>query len=307
MTQPDEATDLQFDRADFSGTPAIPACAACQQPIVDRYFDVNGQMTCASCHETIAKALGSQPGRLAPFIALGAGLAGGLVGALLYYAVLAISGYEIGLIAIAVGLLVGRAVRWGSGGRGGRGYQVMAVAITYVAIVSTYVPFILTGLRQPPVEQTTPATTSAQPDTAQTPSPAIEATDASSSASSRAADAARAPGDTIDAGGAGDAGEEERPSLFFVLGFLFLLTMASPFLGGFQNVIGWLIIGFALWEAWKSNRRLAVAISGPFALGATAAADGVTGPPPLPDMPPVPPALPSPDSPSGPPPAPAAS
>ena len=40
------------------------------------------------------------------------------------------------LIAIVVGLFVGRAVRWGSGGRGGRLYQGLAVVLTYLAIVS---------------------------------------------------------------------------------------------------------------------------------------------------------------------------
>jgi recombinational DNA repair protein (RecF pathway) len=54
---PADATDLQFDRAEFGGQPVNPACAACQQPVVDRYFDVNGQMTCATCREAIANTL----------------------------------------------------------------------------------------------------------------------------------------------------------------------------------------------------------------------------------------------------------
>src|SRR5688572_8685693 len=114
MTQPADATDLQFDRADFAGQPATQSCAGCQQPIVASYFDVNGQITCPTCRETIANTFEKSPGWNAPFIALAAGLAGGVVGALLYYAVLKLTGYEIGLIAIVVGLLVGRAVRWGS-------------------------------------------------------------------------------------------------------------------------------------------------------------------------------------------------
>src|SRR5690349_508989 len=155
MTQSADATDLQFDRAEFGAQPATQTCAACQQPIADRYFDVNGQITCPTCRETIANTLEKKPERTAPFIALGAGLAGGLIGAILYYAVVKLTGYEIGLIAIVVGLLVGRAVRWGSGGVGGRVYQVMAVAITYLAIVSTYVPFIVESFRsQPPQQQT---------------------------------------------------------------------------------------------------------------------------------------------------------
>jgi hypothetical protein len=51
-----------------------------------------------------------------------------------------------------------------------------------------------------------------------------------------------------------------------VLAFLVvcMLSLAAPFLGGFQNVIGILIIGFALYEAWKLNRRVPLAIAGPF-------------------------------------------
>jgi hypothetical protein len=249
MTQSADATatDLQFDRAEFGGQPASQTCAACQQPIVDRYFDVNGQITCPTCRETIANTFEKDPGWTAPFIALGAGLAGGLVGALLYYAVLKLTGYEIGLIAIVVGLLVGRAVRWGSGGRGGRVYQVMAVAITYLAIVSTYVPFIIEGIRN------------------------------------------NAAGDAPMTGG----------SMAVALVLLFLLLLATPFLAGFQNIIGLLIIGFALWEAWKSNRRVPLAIAGPFALAPAGGAGDAAVPP----IPTVPPPLPPPDLP----PAPAAS
>ncbi len=45
---------------------------------------------------------------------------------------------------------MGFGVRWGSGGVGGRGYQVLAVAITYLAICSTYVPDIVEQIRNDP-------------------------------------------------------------------------------------------------------------------------------------------------------------
>ena len=44
------------------------------------------------------------------------------------------------------------------------------------------------------------------------------------------------------------------------------LSYTAPFLGGFENIIGILIIGFALFEAWRINRR--VPIEGPFRTGA---------------------------------------
>jgi hypothetical protein len=51
------------------------------------------------------------------------------------------------------------------------------------------------------------------------------------------------------------------------VGLLLALSLAAPFLGGFQNVIGILIIGFALWEAWKMNRHVPLIVEGPYRVG----------------------------------------
>ncbi|HWC46470.1 MAG TPA: hypothetical protein VG868_10205, partial [Casimicrobiaceae bacterium] len=66
-----------------------------------------------------------------------------IAGSLLYFAVAAMTGREFGLVAIAVGFMVGTAVRRGSGGRRGWAYQTLAIALTYLAIVSTYVPMVV--------------------------------------------------------------------------------------------------------------------------------------------------------------------
>ena len=47
------------------------------------------------------------------------------------------------------------------------------------------------------------------------------------------------------------------------LALFFLFVMASPFLAGFENIIGILIIGVALYEAWKINRHQELVIEGP--------------------------------------------
>ena len=52
---------------------------------------------------------------------------------------------------------------------------------------------------------------------------------------------------------------------------LVLLACAAPFLAGVQNVIGIVIIGIGLYEAWKLNRRVPFEITGPHPV-ATAAA-----------------------------------
>ena len=59
------------------------------------------------------------------------------------------------------------------------------------------------------------------------------------------------------------------------VGAILLLAAAIPFLMGAKNLIGLLIIGFGLWEAWKLNRRTDLSISGRFQVKAASAA----GPP----------------------------
>jgi hypothetical protein len=41
-----------------------------------------------------------------------------------------------------------------------------------------------------------------------------------------------------------------------------------PFLAGFENIIGILIIGFALWQAFRMNARVKIELQGPFRLEA---------------------------------------
>jgi hypothetical protein len=66
---------------------------------------------------------------------------------------------------------------------------------------------------------------------------------------------------------------EVPPSLARTLGAIVLLVLllcAAPFLAGFQNIIGIVIIGIGLYEAWKLNRRVPFEITGPHTV-ATAA------------------------------------
>ena len=142
----DREGEMDFDKADFGGDESSLICARCSRPIHDAYFDINGQTTCEACRYEVEndRTRGSSFGRLLRSVLAG-GFAG-VIGAGIYYAVVALTGYEVGLVAIVVGYIVGVAVRWGSGGSGGRAYQALAVAITYFAIVSTYVPFIIEGM-----------------------------------------------------------------------------------------------------------------------------------------------------------------
>jgi hypothetical protein len=255
-TQAPNPDELQFDKADVNEESSGPlTCHACQRQLFDVYFEVDAQPSCEMCRYELEneRSRGSGPGRFAR--ALAAGGFAGLVGAGLYYAVLALTGYEVGLVAIVVGFLVGFGVRWGSRGRGGWPYQVLAVTITYVAIVSTYVPFIFEEIQK--MDATEVAAGSA-PGTITEP----EAT---------------APGETVAIPAAaetsGDVALEEELTAgqaVAALALFSLFVLAIPFLGGFQNILGILIIGFGLYQAWKINQHQPLLIEGPFQVGKTA-------------------------------------
>jgi hypothetical protein len=228
--------DLQFDRAEYDQPPASATCAQCKRALLHSYFQVNGQVVCEACAHTVEAALdgGSSIGRL--LRAAGAGFGAAVVGAALYYAVTALTGYEFGLIAVVVGFAVGASVRWGSGGRGGWVYQTIAIVLTYLAIVSTYVPPIIQGFRE------------AQREKAAASAPAGEPQDAA-----------------------------VRPSFAqfaLAVGVLLLIACVAPFLAGLQNIIGLVIIGIGLYEAWKLNRRVPLSITGPHAVTSMAAGAG---------------------------------
>jgi len=143
-------SDLQFDKVvpQAGAAPGALSCAYCKRPLGAEYYDVSGKSACAGCRGQI-EALIQTPQGAGPFLAaLLFGTVAGIAGAILYYAVIAITNFEIGIVAIAIGFMVGYAVRKGAGGRGGRRFQVLAVALTYLAVGLAYTPLAVKGALQ---------------------------------------------------------------------------------------------------------------------------------------------------------------
>ena len=137
-------SDLQFDKAEYgSGDAAAATCTACGSPLAGEYFAINGHSSCPPCTAEARRTRASDPGSAGFLRAVAGGVGGGIAGALLYWGVAALSGYQFGLIAIVVGWLVGKGIQWGTGGRGSVLYQILAVLITYLSIAVSYVPDIL--------------------------------------------------------------------------------------------------------------------------------------------------------------------
>lgn len=141
--------ELNFDRAIPAGQHDPYAvdgkvwCANCRRSLTTEYFAVNGAPICGDCRvllDTLAAPVTAPPLLVKALIF---GLGATLVGAVIYWAVMKFFGLEIGLVAILTGWMVGRAVRSGASGRGGRALQVGAALLVYLSVALAYVPFIL--------------------------------------------------------------------------------------------------------------------------------------------------------------------
>ena len=125
-------TELQFDQVP---RPAGTSCSACHGALLGSYWQANGHTLCAQCAENVRNTFaGKSGGFLRLLKATGLGIGGGVAGGAVYAAVLAIAHINAALVTILIGWLVGKGVSKGCGGRGGVGYQILAVIITYLAI-----------------------------------------------------------------------------------------------------------------------------------------------------------------------------
>ena len=239
------AAPLQFDAADVGNAPPAVSCAACKRAITGEYYQLNDVITCARCKaqvETELAAKGSRGGRLLK--ATGLGLLGGLVGAAVWYVVLAYAEWQIGIIAVLVGFLAGRGVRRGSGGRGGRRYQVLAVAITWFSVGAVFVPFAFKGANEAASQGGTAAVADSAKPVSAAPASATPAASADSTAS--------AP---------------KKMSVLMALGATAVFVLILPVIVVKADPLTVVFVAIALWEAWRQNRALQLAIRGPFQAG----------------------------------------
>ncbi len=228
----EQPSPLQFETVEGARS-AASTCAGCSTPLVSEYHELNGHVVCADCRSR-EEALHRQDAQSSRFLTAALyGFGAAIGGGLLYWGFVKLTNIEFGLMAIAVGWLVGRAVMKGSNMRGGRHYQILAVALTYFSITFSYGALMIEALVKSP-----PPTASTR--------------------------GAKGSGDE-----AASPGVAKRTT---GIAMLVLIVLASPFLGGFSNIIGLLIIAIGLFEAWKQARPAPFATSGPFPLGRGVAA-----------------------------------
>lgn len=136
------AEPLQFDTVTAAPGAAAPTvCAGCKTQITDVYHMANDRVICSRCRTAVERGRNRDAFTslaMASLLGVGAAIAGCAINALW----MKLTHSEFALIAIVVGFLVGAAVRKGAG-HGGWPYQILAVALTYVAIGLSYAPFAL--------------------------------------------------------------------------------------------------------------------------------------------------------------------
>jgi hypothetical protein len=257
MTSAADGGELQFEsvvpRAESAA--AATACAVCRTPLSFEYFDVNGQQICRTCSDQLAYQTAT-PREWSTLVRAGiAGVAAAILGAVLYFAVIAISGFEVGLVSIAIGYMVGYGVRLGTRGRGGRRFQVLALVLTYWAMGLAYSTLAIKAMFDEPAKDAaasisgprTSGTDTAQPEAPATQPPAAKSDEAPMT------------------GGQ------------FALGLLQLLafTLVMPVLAIAGSMPGGLISGaiivFGMMQAWKMTAAPVVTVTGPYRIGVPAA------------------------------------
>ena len=133
MSPAPDASVIATDARGVCGRCARPLTAEDRVPAGDKVF-------CRSCYETLSEEVRSAVSQLSsdvpyPMAALGATL-GGIAGALVWWGFTAVTQIGFGLIAVAIGYLVG----WGavkfSGGKRSAGMQAICVVVALASFVA---------------------------------------------------------------------------------------------------------------------------------------------------------------------------
>jgi hypothetical protein len=238
----------QFNTAEYN-QPSAESCKACGVPLTGTFYRANSAAVCGSCAERVKREIPLD--NHARFVrAVLFGLGGFAVGLALYAGFVIATGISIGYIALAVGWIVGKAMMMGSGGVGGRRYQILAVLLTYAAVSMASIPIALHYMSEHK-------------------SPQAQAKQSSDSAATQ-------PSGEQEASKATE--ETKKPAMSFAaaLGMLAALGLASPFLelqDGFSGIIGLIILFVGMNFAWRMTaQRGTIEVTGPYEKPASASA-----------------------------------
>jgi hypothetical protein len=236
----------QFATAEYASTG--DRCKSCNQPISGSYYRINGALACERCTTQLQSQI-PKDSHAAFVRAILFGVGAGVLGLILYATFAISTGIVIGYVSLAVGWLVGKAMRKGSNGVGGRRYQIAAAALTYAAVSMAAIPIALWQMKDHKPPQ--PAHVRSAPVSPQT------------SAAEQNSDASAAPSEDSES----SSTTKPKMAFFSALGALALIGLASPFLeltDPFHGAIGLIILFVGMRFAWQQTAAAKLDILGPF-------------------------------------------
>ena len=205
-------------------------------------------MVCAACTERL-KTSAPADSHAAYVRAVMFGVGGAIAGLILYSVVEIATGLIIGYVSLAVGWLVGKAMMKGSGGIGGRRYQIAAVLLTYAAVSLAAIPVAIAQFSKQKNAQTENRTQNPPSSSADSGTPPGEDHAAPSSAAPPSKEA------------------HPQRSGVSLLGYLLMMGLASPFLelsDPFHGLIGLVILAVGIRIAWQMTQGRQLVFDGPY-------------------------------------------
>jgi hypothetical protein len=292
---PSNCSELTSSEGDFVSNPHPPdnseaapkpvpfmACSECKAPMRDKYFALNERPICAKCKPAFAKRIERGTTGAAFWRSAFQGLGVALLGALAMGAVVTVFPFARIFVLIPIGFLVGKTVMAAVDGYGGRRYQYLAVALSYFAIsIGQVVPAFreaaATEQRRAAIRADTNRTLATQglalqeamQDIAQDSTFMDTSDDEESEADDEADDDDNAAAPTQAGKPTPPAPESSGPRNLLVL--VLFLPLLALFQGGIHvTAVGFLALGYALYQAWTrtDGHGLDLNLKGPFRVGA---------------------------------------
>ena len=136
------STTPQFSTAEYK---TGQQCEICGGPIEIRSYVVDHKQACAKCAAAGGAAVSTDShAAFVQSVLFGVGAAA--AGLAIYATFTIVTHFYFGYVALLVGWMVGKAMMAGSKGVGGPRYQMVAVALTYLAISLASIPIALAGV-----------------------------------------------------------------------------------------------------------------------------------------------------------------
>lgn len=243
------STTADFDSALTSHAGDRHECSSCKSDLGNCYYQADSATLCGECATAVEQGRAPSGSRFGRFMkALLLGSVAAAIGAAIQFSVLHFFNLNVALVTIFMGIIIGAAVRAGSGNRGGWRYQIIAVLLTYMAISAAYIPMAIAELKtaHDKHEAGIPLADPVPGEALHARVPVVKSKSAALGALGADADA---PPTLV-----------QFVIALFVVFFGFL---ALPVLVGIGSPLNLLIFGFGLFQAWKSCKATPTEVTGP--------------------------------------------